>query len=239
MNVSWGFNLTPLGVILLLGFIIVAIITSIVQIVFQINTSATKRQDSTKQPETAKIAVWTAVLIISTLTLSVLSNYLYAVLEPILIRNPSAGVDPPLASISVPASEVIPTPTSESPFTPEPTAIPIPAPTAEPAPVPAPPPIQNVDPLIVSATYEYEYISFLDVNALIHAKTTVAATRVVMSWSNMDGSSHSQKMQSLNRTDWIFFANFFEPGTFVITITAYDENGQSASTVLNVLSPVS
>lgn len=95
---------------------------------------------------------------------------------------------------------------------------------------------QSVDHMAVSASYEY--FSFANADAIIQARTTVAATRVIMSWSNMNGSSDSCPMHSIDNINWFFFADFFESGTFEIVITAYDESWQSVSTVLNVPSPV-
>lgn len=249
MNTSWGSKLPPRGIILLLALVIASIITSTLLIVLQNSQNSIpfwKKPDRAREKRgPLKIILWTGLFIINTLLLAVLGSYLFSLLSPILDGGPLPDADSPPPSILVPESESLPTSTLTPTPTPEPppTSTPTPAstPTLEPTPMPQskplPTPAQSADRLEVSASYEY--ITFADANALIQARTTVAATRVIMSWSNMDGSSDTRPMHSVDNKNWTFFANFFEPGTFAIIITAYDENGQSASFVLNVPSPVS
>lgn len=145
---------------------------------------------------------------------------------------PESTATPTSKPAATPAFD--PTPTQTSTPILEPTSTPAPIPTPEPMSTPAPTPIPTPKKeLTVSASYTDA--AFADVDAIIYATTSVRAVRVTLACYAGDKDYGTWDMKTSDYMNWTFHADFYESGTFTITITAYDGNGDTAATTLTIV----
>ena len=71
--------------------------------------------------------------------------------------------------------------------------------------------------------------------AIIYATTSVRAARVTLACSAGDKYYGTWDMKTIDYINWTFYADFYEAGTFTITITAYDSGGDTAVTTLTIV----
>ena len=149
---------------------------------------------------------------------------------------PESTASPTPTTVVTPA----PTPTPSAPTpTLTPTSEPTPTPTPEPTPTPTPTPMPTPTPtakeeLKVSASYT-NVPAFTDVDMIIYATTSVQAAKVTLACSSGDKYYGTWNMKTSDYMNWTFNADFYEAGTFTITITAYDSDGDTALTTLTIV----
>jgi hypothetical protein len=108
-------------------------------------------------------------------------------------------------------------------------------------PMPTQAPYSNLSPanttFVLHASYRTMPFSLTDINAIIYASTSNEADRVVMEGSKDGELQGTWQMRSDNSINWTFDANFFEVGTYLITITAFSVNGEIASDTIEIKYP--
>ncbi|MBQ8200074.1 MAG: hypothetical protein IJZ76_11715 [Lachnospiraceae bacterium] len=76
-----------------------------------------------------------------------------------------------------------------------------------------------------------------DLNAIITATTNFHAVKVALQASTPNQTYDPMNMHSTDGYQWMFGANFYEEATFTIVVTAYDAQGNTAQTSLNITYP--
>lgn len=127
--------------------------------------------------------------------------------------------------------ELIPVTSSvpESTASPMPSTVVTPAPTSTLTPMPT-----AKEELKVSASYT-NVPAFTDVDTIIYATTSIRAAKVTLVCSAGDKYYGTWDMKTSDYINWTFNADFYEVGTFIITITAYDSGGYTSSTTLTIV----
>lgn len=202
--------------------------------------------EKTQASGRSKNIVKRAILgVLVTLASGIAANYLYDIIfdskdeeEPISTSIVEQTLLPTAESTPIPTAEPTPMPTAEpTPIpTAEPTPIPTPNPTPEPTPMPTtePTPIPTFPPVAAGFTVSVSYqdsfvpISQSGIDVLVTATTSLPATAVCISAFTETDSYGPFNMYLMNG-EWRFCANFYERGTYTVIITAYSEDGQSAS----------
>ena len=80
-------------------------------------------------------------------------------------------------------------------------------------------------------------LTFTDKNAEINAETSFPAKEVRLTCSGNGKNYGTWNMSTKNSYDWKFDASFYETGTYLLTITAYGDNGIVASDSLEIPYP--
>lgn len=76
-----------------------------------------------------------------------------------------------------------------------------------------------------------------DLNTIITATTNFKAAKVALQASTPNQTYAPMNMHSTDGYQWMFGANFYEEATFTIVVTAYDAQGNTAQTSLNITYP--
>lgn len=82
----------------------------------------------------------------------------------------------------------------------------------------------------INTSYDMEttQISFTGIDVMIKAETSFSAEYVTITAVSNSGEKKSFDMYG-GSVDWYFKANFYEKGTYTITVTAYDSDGKGVS----------
>lgn len=71
--------------------------------------------------------------------------------------------------------------------------------------------------------------SLRGINVLVNAETTFPADRVTISAISDNNTPSTEMDMHGGLYNWQFVANFFEKGTYTVTVTAYNSEGESVS----------
>lgn len=146
--------------------------------------------------------------------------------------SPTPTQEPTLDPSQDPTPDPTQPPQTQMPTpTPKPTPMPTPAPTPAPTPTPAQPDFS------VSASYRIVPIPLTDKNCEINAYTSVRAERVTVSAVSAASASETYEMKTDDGTNWTFAANFYAPGTYTVTVTAYAADGTQVQDSFSITYP--